>query len=69
MRVKVPVLERTKDTEGIDARVVHDVVRERGEVVENTFDWYALDVCGNVWYLGENTKEYENGEVVSTAGS
>jgi hypothetical protein len=22
-----------------------------------------------VWYLGENTKEYENGKVVSTAGS
>jgi hypothetical protein len=22
-----------------------------------------------VWYLGENTKEYENGRVVSTAGS
>ncbi len=26
-------------------------------------------MCGNVWYLGENTKEYENGKVVSTAGS
>ncbi|MGH2673020.1 MAG: hypothetical protein ACRDHC_08590, partial [Actinomycetota bacterium] len=30
---------------------------------------YAQDSCGNVWYLGENTKEYENGEVVTTAGS
>ena len=42
---------------------------EHGERIENTFDWYAQDECGNVWYLGENTKEYENGEVVSTAGS
>ena len=24
---------------------------------------------GNVWYLGEDSKEYEDGEVVSTAGS
>ena len=24
---------------------------------------------GNVWYLGEDTKEYENGKVVSTKGS
>lgn len=68
-RVTVTVLERTRDIEGIEATVVHDVVSERGELVENTFDWYAQDVCGNVWYLGENTKEYENGEVVSTAGS
>ena len=68
-RVTVTVLERTRDIEGIEATVVHDVVSERGELVENTFDWYAQDVCGNVWYLGENTKEYENGEVVSMAGS
>ena len=68
-RVTVTVLERTREIEGVEATVVHDVVSERGELVENTFDWYAQDVCGNVWYLGENTKEYENGEVVSTAGS
>jgi hypothetical protein len=68
-RVTVTVLERTRGIEGIEATVVHDVVSEHGDLVENTFDWYAQDVCGNVWYLGENTKEYENGEVVSTAGS
>jgi hypothetical protein len=68
-RVTVTVLERTRDIEGVEATVVHDVVSEGGELVENTFDWYAQDVCGNVWYLGENTKEYENGKVVSTAGS
>lgn len=42
---------------------------EHGELIENTFDWYAQNECGNVWYLGENTKEYEDGKVVSTAGS
>jgi len=54
---------------GITARVVHDVVSENGEPVEKTFDWYAQDTAGNVWYLGEDTKEYENGHVVSTHGS
>lgn len=68
-RVVVTVLSRTKDISGIRATVVHDVVSEHGELIENTFDWYAQDSCGNVWYLGENTKEYENGEVVTTAGS
>jgi hypothetical protein len=68
-RVKVTVTTRTKEITGVTATVVHDVVSDQGELIENTFDWYAQDVCGNVWYMGENTKEYENGEVVSTAGS
>lgn len=68
-RVRVTVTSRTRDILGIPATVVHDKVTEDGELVENTFDWYAQDLCGNVWYMGENTKEYENGEVVSTAGS
>src|SRR4029453_50499 len=33
------------------------------------FDWFAQDTQGNVWYLGEDSKEYERGKVVSTAGS
>ncbi len=69
LKVKVVVTTRTKQILGIDATVVHDVVTDHGELVENTWDWYAQDGCGNVWYLGENTKEYENGVVVSTAGS
>ncbi len=68
-KVKVTVTTRTRDITGIQATVVHDQVTEDGELIENTFDWYAQDTCGNVWYMGENTKEYENGEVVSTAGS
>lgn len=68
-RVKVTVTDRTRLIEGIAATVVHDKVTERGALLENTFDWYAQDVCGNVWYLGENTKEYEDGKVVSTEGS
>jgi hypothetical protein len=68
-RVVVTVTSRTRDVMGIEARVVHDVVTENGEVVEDTYDWYAQDGDGNVWYLGEATKEFENGEVVSTKGS
>jgi hypothetical protein len=68
-RVKVSVTDRTREILGIDATVVHDKVTEHGELLENTFDWYAQDECGNVWYMGENTKEYEDGVVVSTEGS
>jgi hypothetical protein len=68
-RVEVTVTRRSRTILGIEATVVHDVVTEHGAVIEDTYDWYAQDRDGNVWYLGEDTKEYEDGEVVSTSGS
>jgi hypothetical protein len=69
-RVVVTVTTKTKlIADGIRARAVHDAVTEGGKPVEVTDDWYAQDRCGNVWYFGEDTKEYENGKVVSTEGS
>jgi ABC-type Fe3+-hydroxamate transport system substrate-binding protein len=68
-RVEVTVLDETKEIVGIQAQVVHDIVTLGGETVEDTIDWYAQDSFGNLWYLGEDTKEYEGGEVVSTEGS
>lgn len=65
----VTVTTQTKEIMGISATVVRDTVELNGEVKEDTFDWYAQDDRGNVWYLGEETKEYENGEVVTTSGS
>jgi hypothetical protein len=64
----VVVMERTKLIEGIKATVVRDVVRHKGHLIERTFDWYAQDRRGRVWYLGENTHAYEDGQV-STEGS
>ena len=68
-RVEIVVTDRTRTIGGIEARVVHDVVTEGGEIIENTFDWYAQDAGGNLWYLGEFTREYENGVPVNTEGS
>jgi hypothetical protein len=68
-RVDVTVTNGTKVVDGVTARVIHDVVSAGGQPVEKTYDWYAQDSAGNVWYLGEDTKEYDHGKVVSTAGS
>ena len=69
-RVVVTVTDQTRAiANGIEARVVHDVVTEDGEPVEVTDDWYAQDSTGNIWYLGEDTTEYENGRPTTTAGS
>jgi hypothetical protein len=68
-RVHVLVTDRTKVVDGIKTRVVRDTVSRGGKTLEDTRDWYAQDVCGNVWYFGENTKEFGKGGAVSTEGS
>lgn len=54
---------------GVTARVVRDTARSEGQIIEDTLDWYAQDAEGNVWYMGEQTAEFEKGKIVSRAGS
>jgi len=67
--VEITVTDERRTVLGISAVVVRDVVRIDGEIVEDTRDWFAQDKNGNVWYLGEAVADYENGKLVSTAGS
>lgn len=67
--ITIEVLSQTRTVNGVSATVVRDRAFLEGELIEDTEDWFAQDEDGNVWYLGENTKEYENGQVVSTEGS
>jgi hypothetical protein len=70
MRGETTVLDQTREVAGIEAVVVHDVLTDsNGGLVEDTTDWYAQDSTGNLWYLGEETAEYQNGQVSSTEGS
>ena len=54
---------------GVEARVVRDTVTLDGEIVEDTLDWYAQDSFGTVWYMGEDTAEFEDGYLKSHEGS
>jgi hypothetical protein len=67
--IVVTVLDDVKVVMGITCVVVRDTVTVDGELVEDTYDWYSQDLQGNVWYMGEDSKSYENGVVVSTEGS
>ena len=67
-RIEVEVLAERRDIMGISAVVVHDTAYVDGEIVEDTYDWYAQDRDGNVWYLGEATQAFDGGDV-SDAGS
>ena len=63
------VTHQTKKVMGVECVVVDDRAWEDGKLIEKTYDWFAQDKEGSVWYFGEDTKEYENGKVVSTKGS
>jgi hypothetical protein len=65
----VTVTHDTKTVMGIPCVVVHDQVLKNGKVKEDTYDWYAQDRSGTVWYMGEDTKEYKPGGQASTMGS
>src|SRR4249919_1191071 len=67
--VVVATTATKKLANGITARVVRDTAQKGGQIVEDTVDWYAQDSTGNVWYMGEDTAEFEKGKVVSRAGS
>ncbi len=67
--IEVVVLNDTRTVMGVKCTIVRDTVSLDGSVVEDTYDWYAQDISGNVWYFGEDSREMEDGKVVSTAGS
>lgn len=52
----------TRVIDGVTTRVVHDSVydgatctTDGAALTEDTFDYYAQDDAGNVWYMGEDT--------------
>jgi hypothetical protein len=68
-RVEVTVTAERKTILGVACTVVHDQVSLDGVVSEDTFDYYAQDATGAVWYFGEDTRELAGGKVTSTEGS
>lgn len=58
------VTRRVKVVLGVRCTVVRDTVSERGKAIERTFDWYAQDRRGNVWYMGEESLELRHGKFV-----
>jgi hypothetical protein len=73
--ITVTVTDKTKLIAGVTCLVVNDVVEEDGSVIEDTDDWYAQDLDENVWYCGEDARDFElqdgeeEPELVSIEGS
>jgi len=68
--ILIEVLNQTRTVAGIEARVVRDRVFLEGLLIEDTFDWYAQDDAGNVWYLGEDVTDFhydDGGNLIGTS--
>ncbi len=57
--ISVTVTTKTKLIEGVTCVVINDLVEENGVAIEDTNDWYAQDLEGNVWYCGEISENFE----------
>jgi hypothetical protein len=69
-RSEIVVTPEHKKVIGIDTLVVRDTVTALdGGLIEDTFDLFAQDTSGNVWYFGEDVKNYAKGKVTDTKGS
>jgi hypothetical protein len=69
--VVVTVTSDTRVIADVTCRVVSDVVTDKQtmHVIEDTLDFYAQDDVGNVWYFGEESKQFDDGALVGIEGS
>ena len=65
----VAVTDEQRTVMGVPVVVVRDTVSAEGVPTEDTRDWYAQDADGNVWYFGEDVRNFANGKLESTDGS
>jgi len=68
-RIEVTVTDQTKEILGVRTTVVRDVAYDGDTILEDTYDWFAADNEGNVWYFGEDSTAYEDGQPADKEGS
>jgi len=69
IEVRIRVLNKTETIGGVVTRVVEEVEREDGELVEVSRNFFAETADGTVCYFGEDVDIYEDGKIVSHEGA
>lgn len=69
VRIEMTVRPETTTVAGVEVTVAEVKEYEDGELVEATLDYYAQDVDGTVYYLGEHVDMYEEGAVIGHEGT
>ena len=68
--ITIAVTHDTSSILGVTCIISRDTVTDLdGNLIEDTLDYFAQDVSGNVWYFGETTAEYEGGFPVTVDGT
>jgi hypothetical protein len=65
----VVVVGKVQEILGVPCTVVRDIVQKNGDLVEETFDWFAQQTDGTVWYCGELSLEFEKGALLGMEGT
>jgi hypothetical protein len=68
-RIRIEVLPETREILGVEVTTLRDTVTLDGVLVEDTLDWLAQDVHGNVWYFGEISQSFDEGLLANLDGS
>jgi hypothetical protein len=63
-RVVFTVTDLTKVVAGVRAVVAWDRDYDNGDLIESELAFFAQDMAGNVWHLGQYPEEYEDGKFV-----
>jgi hypothetical protein len=66
---RTSTLAATRLIAGVRCAVVLDTVALDGRPLERTFDYYAQDAAGNVWYFGEDSFDRQDGRWRRSPGS
>jgi len=66
-RIEFTVTDLTKEIDGVNTVVMWVVDIADGEAVEKELAFYAQDIYGNVWLMGEYPEEYEDGEFLEAS--
>jgi len=69
IEVETRVLNKTEVVGGVRTRVVEEVEREDGELVEISRNFFAVTANGTVCYFGEEVDIYEDKKIVSHEGA
>jgi hypothetical protein len=65
-RVVFTVTDLTKEVDGVRVVVAWDLDYNNDRLEEAELAFFAQDLDGNVWHLGQYPEEYEDGKIVKT---
>jgi hypothetical protein len=70
VRLRIRVLDETRQVAGVTTRVVEERETEDGELVEVSRNYFAIcEPSNSVFYFGEEVDNYEDGRIVNHNGS